>query len=67
LRFVLEEIAAGLTVEEVLSLIRMTVHVADEVGVTQENWSGRQRCTTLFFIGGYHPRARQAASPRHLR
>ena len=36
--FVLEEIAAGFTVDEVLSLTGMTVDVADEVGVMQENW-----------------------------
>jgi 3-oxoacid CoA-transferase len=35
-RFTLEEIAAGFTVEEVLSLTSMTVDVADEVGVMQE-------------------------------
>ena len=37
-RFVLEEVAAGFSVEEVLSLTGMTVDVADEVGVMQENW-----------------------------
>ena len=37
-RFTLEEVAAGFTVEEVLSLTGMTVDVADEVGVMQENW-----------------------------
>jgi len=38
-RFVLEEVAAGFTVDEVLSLTGMTVNVADEVGVMQENWA----------------------------
>ena len=37
-RFTLEEIAAGFTVEEVLSLTGMAVDVADEVGVMQDNW-----------------------------
>jgi 3-oxoacid CoA-transferase len=37
-RFTLEEVAAGFSVEEVLSLTGMTVDVADEVGVMQENW-----------------------------
>jgi 3-oxoacid CoA-transferase len=37
-RFTLEEIAAGFTVEEVLSLTGMAVEVADQVGVMQENW-----------------------------
>jgi 3-oxoacid CoA-transferase len=37
-RFTLEEIAAGFTVEEVLSLTGMAVDVADQVGVMQENW-----------------------------
>jgi 3-oxoacid CoA-transferase len=37
--FVLEEIAAGFTVEEVLSLTGMTVTVADEVRAMQESWS----------------------------
>jgi 3-oxoacid CoA-transferase len=37
-RFTLEEIAAGFTVDEVLSLTGMTVNVADEVGVMQECW-----------------------------
>ena len=37
-RFTLEEIAAGFTVDEILSLTGMTVDVADEVGVMQENW-----------------------------
>jgi len=37
-RFTLEEIAAGFTVDEVLSLTGMAVAVADEVGVMQENW-----------------------------
>jgi len=37
-RFTLEEIAAGFTVDEVLSLTDMAVDVADEVGVMQENW-----------------------------
>jgi 3-oxoacid CoA-transferase len=37
-RFILEEVAAGFTVDEVLSLTGMTVDVADEVGVMQENW-----------------------------
>jgi 3-oxoacid CoA-transferase len=37
-RFTLEEIAAGFTVDEVLSLTDMKVDVADEVGVMQENW-----------------------------
>jgi 3-oxoacid CoA-transferase len=38
-RFTLEEIAAGFTVDEVLSLTGMTVDVADEVGVMQECWT----------------------------
>jgi 3-oxoacid CoA-transferase len=33
-----EEVASGFSVEEVLSLTGMTVDVADEVGVMQENW-----------------------------
>jgi 3-oxoacid CoA-transferase len=37
-RFTLEEIAAGFTVDEVLSLTGMTVEVADQVGVMQESW-----------------------------
>ena len=37
-RFTLEEVAAGFTVEEVLSLTGMAVDVADQVGVMQENW-----------------------------
>jgi 3-oxoacid CoA-transferase len=37
-RFTLEEIAAGFTVDEVLSLTGMTVDVAGQVGVMQENW-----------------------------
>jgi 3-oxoacid CoA-transferase len=37
-RFVLEEIAAGFTVDEVISLTGMTVDVADEVRVMQECW-----------------------------
>ena len=37
-RFMLEEIAAGFTVDEVLSLTGMTVEVADEVRVMQESW-----------------------------
>jgi 3-oxoacid CoA-transferase len=37
-RFVLEEIAAGFTVDEVLSLTGMTVDVADAVRVMQERW-----------------------------
>jgi len=37
-RFVLEEIAAGFTVDEVLSMTGMTVDVADAVGVLQECW-----------------------------
>jgi 3-oxoacid CoA-transferase len=37
-RFTLEEIAAGFTVDEVLSLTGMAVDVADRVGVMQENW-----------------------------
>jgi 3-oxoacid CoA-transferase len=36
--FVLEEIAAGFTVDEVLSLTGMPVTVADEVRVMQESW-----------------------------
>ncbi len=36
--FVLEEVAAGFTVDEVLSVTGMTVTVADEVGVMQESW-----------------------------
>jgi 3-oxoacid CoA-transferase len=38
-RFTLEEIAAGFTVDEVLSLTGMTVDVPDRVGVMQENWA----------------------------
>ena len=37
-RFTLEEIAAGFTVDEVLSMTGMTVDVADEVRVMQEAW-----------------------------
>jgi acyl CoA:acetate/3-ketoacid CoA transferase beta subunit len=37
-RFVLEEVAAGFTAGEVLSLTGMTVDVPSEVGVMQENW-----------------------------
>jgi 3-oxoacid CoA-transferase len=37
-RFTLEEVAAGFTVDEVLILTGMTVDVADEVGVMQQNW-----------------------------
>jgi 3-oxoacid CoA-transferase len=37
-RFTLEEIAAGFTVDEVLSLTGMAVDVADEVRVMQESW-----------------------------
>lgn len=37
-RFTLEEVAAGFTVDEVLSLTGMSVDVADEVGVMQESW-----------------------------
>jgi 3-oxoacid CoA-transferase len=37
-RFVLEEIADGFTVEEVLSLTGMSVMVADDVRVMQESW-----------------------------
>jgi len=37
-RFTLEEIAAGFTVDEVLSLTGMTVEVADQVRVMQESW-----------------------------
>jgi 3-oxoacid CoA-transferase len=37
-RFTLEEIAAGFTVDEVLSLTGMRVAVADEVRVMQECW-----------------------------
>jgi 3-oxoacid CoA-transferase len=37
-RFTLEEIAAGFTVDEVLSLTGMEVSVADEVRVMQECW-----------------------------
>jgi 3-oxoacid CoA-transferase len=37
-RFTLEEIAAGFTVDEVLSLTGMTVDIADEVRVMQECW-----------------------------
>jgi len=36
--FTLEEIAAGFTVDEVLSMTGMTVDVADEVRVMQEAW-----------------------------
>ena len=38
-RFVLEEIAAGFTVDEVRSLTGMTVEVAAEVRVMQECWT----------------------------
>jgi len=37
-RFVLEEIAGGFTVDEVLSVTGMTVEVANEVRVMQECW-----------------------------
>jgi 3-oxoacid CoA-transferase len=37
-RFVLEEVAAGFTADEVLSLTGMSVDVADEVRVMQESW-----------------------------
>jgi 3-oxoacid CoA-transferase len=37
-RFTLEEVAAGFTVDEVLSLTGMAVSVADEVRVMQECW-----------------------------
>jgi len=37
-RFTLEEVAAGFTVEEVLSLTGMAVDVAPQVGVMQESW-----------------------------
>lgn len=37
-RFTLEEVAAGFTADEVLSLTGMTVDVADEVRVMQESW-----------------------------
>jgi 3-oxoacid CoA-transferase len=37
-RFTLEEIAAGFTVDEVLSLTGMTVDVADDMRVMQESW-----------------------------
>jgi 3-oxoacid CoA-transferase len=37
-RFVLEEIAAGFTVDEVLSLTGMAVDVADQVRTLQECW-----------------------------
>jgi 3-oxoacid CoA-transferase len=37
-RFVLSEIAAGFTVEEVLAVTGMSVDVADEVGVMQQHW-----------------------------
>ena len=37
-RFVLEEVASGFTVAEVLSLTGMEIAVADSVGVMQENW-----------------------------
>jgi hypothetical protein len=37
-RFVLEEIAASFTVDEVLSLTGMSVTVADNVKVMQESW-----------------------------
>ncbi|MGH3279157.1 MAG: 3-oxoacid CoA-transferase [Trebonia sp.] len=37
-RFTLEEIAAGFTIDEVLSLTGMAVDIADNVGVMQENW-----------------------------
>jgi 3-oxoacid CoA-transferase len=36
--FVLEEVAAGFSVAEVLSLTEMSVEVADEVRVMQESW-----------------------------
>jgi len=38
LSFVLEEVAAGFTVDEVLSVTGMSVTVADEVRVMQESW-----------------------------
>jgi len=38
-RFVLEEVAAGFTADEVLSLTGMSVDVADQVGVMQESWA----------------------------
>jgi 3-oxoacid CoA-transferase len=38
-RFILEEVAAGFTVDEVLSLTGMTVDVAGQVGVMQQNWA----------------------------
>ena len=38
-RFVLEEVAAGFTVDEVLSVTGMSVDVADLVGVMQESWA----------------------------
>ena len=38
-RFVLEEVAAGFTPDEVLSLTGMSVDVADEVRVMQESWT----------------------------
>ena len=38
-RFTLEEIAAGFTVDEVLSMTGMTVEVADDVRVMQEAWT----------------------------
>jgi len=38
-RFVLEEVAAGFTADEVLSLTGMSVDVADEVRVMQESWN----------------------------
>jgi 3-oxoacid CoA-transferase len=37
-RFVLEEVARGFSVEEVLSLTGMDVTVADKVAVMQDNW-----------------------------
>jgi 3-oxoacid CoA-transferase len=37
-RFTLEEVAAGFTVDEVLSLTGMAVEVADSVGVMQASW-----------------------------
>ena len=35
----LEEVAAGFTVDEVLSVTGMSVDVAGQVGVMQESWA----------------------------
>jgi 3-oxoacid CoA-transferase len=38
-RFVLEEVAAGFTADEVLSVTGMSIDVAGQVGVMQESWA----------------------------